>query len=466
MLKTRIGALLLLIAGIGIGLFVFFNNADDSKFPFKLGLDLSGGSYLTYKADLSDVAPGDEQGALSSLRAVIEKRIDPNGAQQVNVQTETVTLGNKGKEYRLIVELPGVTDLDEATAAIGETPLLDFRVPRSEEELEDLVTTLTPDADGNITLDTIDIDEFNRARYQKTDLTGQYITGAQLGVNQTIQQGQLGQPYVTLQLNNDGAKILAKLTEEYLGQPMAIFLDDVLLQEPVIRAVITNGEAQITLGNDIEAAQELRDNLKFGALPVPVELISAQTIGPSLGQDAVAAGVLAGLIGLLLIMVVLILWYRLPGVIASVSLLIYGVIMLALFKLIPVTLTAAGIAGFIISLGIAVDANILIFERVKEELRSGETISDALREGFSRAWPSIRDANLSSIISAVCIFMLGSALIKGFALTFGIGVLVSMLTAVVVTRIFMYAVAGDADGRLMRFLYSTGFNSGHKKTNE
>lgn len=462
MIKTRIGAAVLLLAGIGIGLFVFFNNAADSKFPFKLGLDLSGGSYLTYEADLSDVTPGEEKGALSSLRAVIEKRIDPNGAEQVNVQTETVTLGNKGKEYRLIVELPGVTDLDEATAAIGETPLLDFRVPRSQEELENLAATLTPDANGNV---SIDIDEFNRQRYQKTDLTGQYITGAQLGVNQTIQQGTLGQPYVTLQLNNEGAKILAQLTQEYLGQPMAIFLDDVLLQEPVIRAVITNGEAQITLGNDMEAAQELRDNLKFGALPVPVELISAQTIGPSLGHDAVTAGVLAGFVGLLLIMVVLIFWYRLPGIIASVSLVIYGVVMLALFKLIPVTLTASGIAGFIISLGIAVDANILIFERVKEELQSGEKLADALREGFSRAWPSIRDANLSSIISAVFIFMLGSALIKGFALTFGIGVLVSMLTAVVATRIFMYAVAGDTDGRIMRFLYSTGFNSGQKKDN-
>ena len=178
------------------------------------------------------------------------------------------------------------------------------------------------------------MDAFNRARYQKTELTGQYITGAQMGVNQTIQQGALGQPYVTLELDKDGAKILAQITQEYLGQPMAIFLDDVLLQEPIIRAVITTGEAQITLGNDIEAAQELRDNLKFGALPVPVELVSAQTIGPSLGHDAVTAGVLAGFVGLILIMIIMIAWYRLPGIIASVSLMIYGVIMLALLKLV------------------------------------------------------------------------------------------------------------------------------------
>ena len=460
MIKTRIGALALLIAGIGIGLFVFLNNAEDSKFPFQLGLDLSGGSYLTYEADLSEVEAGEEKASLGSLREVIEKRVDPNGSEQISVQTETISLSGKGKEYRLIVELPGVTDLDEATSIIGETPLLDFRVPRPQAELEALAATLAVDEDGNF---DIDVDELNRQRYQKTDLTGQYITGAQIGVSQTVQQGSLGQPYVTLDLDKEGAKILAKLTEEYIGQPMAIFLDDVLLQEPIIRAVITTGEAQITLGNDIEAAQQLRDNLKFGALPVPVELISAQTIGPSLGADAVTAGVLAGLVGLLFIIAVLVLWYRLPGVIAAASLAIYGVTMLALFKLIPVTLTAAGIAGFIISLGIAVDANILIFERVKEELNSGQKLADALREGFDRAWPSIRDANFSSIISAFFIFMLGSPLIKGFALTFGIGVIVSMITAVVVTRIFMYAVAGDANGRIMRFLYSTGLHSGQKK---
>ncbi len=240
---------------------------------------------------------------------------------------------------------------------------------------------------------------------------------------------------------------------------MAIYLDGSPISTPVVREEIPNGQAVISGSFTPTEAKQLVGRLNSGALPVPISLLSKQTIGGSLGSNAVNAGVKAGMVGFLVIALFLILWYRLPGLIAVLSLCIYIVVILALFKLIPVTLTAAGIAGFIISLGLAVDANVLIFERVKEELRAGRTISDSVSAGFSRAWFSIRDSNTSSIITAIILFWFGTSLIKGFALTLGMGVLVSMLSAITITKIFLSAVDFIGESKVARFLFSSGLSS-------
>jgi len=227
---------------------------------------------------------------------------------------------------------------------------------------------------------------------------------------------------------------------------------------PVVKEEIPSGTAEISGNFTPTEAKQLVGRLNSGALPVPITLLSRQTIGAILGSNAVHAGVKAAIIGFLIIALFLILWYRLPGLIAVLALSIYVSIILSLFKLMPVTLTAAGIAGFIISIGIAVDANVLIFERVKEELRSGRTISDAVSTGFSRAWFSIRDSNISSIITAIILFWFGTSLIKGFALTLGMGVLVSMLSAITITRIFLYTIEFVGEGKVARFLFSSGLS--------
>ncbi|MDQ5953264.1 MAG: preprotein translocase subunit SecD, partial [Patescibacteria group bacterium] len=226
---------------------------------------------------------------------------------------------------------------------------------------------------------------------------------------------------------------------------------------PVVKQAISGGEATITGGFSAEEAKQLVGRLNSGALPVPIELISTQTIGPSLGLMAVDAGVSAAIIGFSILAFFLLVWYRLPGLIAIIALAIYTILMFAIMKVIPVTLTAAGIAGFIISIGMAVDANILIFERMKEEMRSGKTIEESIENGFGRAWLSIRDGNLSSLISAVILFWFGTSLIQGFALTFGIGVLVSMVSAITVSKVLLKAIT-NKNSKALRFLFSNGFS--------
>ena len=250
---------------------------------------------------------------------------------------------------------------------------------------------------------------------------------------------------------------------------LAILLDGQVISSPTIQDAITDGQAVITGTFTADQAKSLVRNLNYGALPVPITLVSTQTVGATLGQNAKDAGVKAGLVGFALIVAFLILWYRLPGLIASISLCMYVILSLAVFKLIPVTLTAAGIAGFILSIGMAVDANILIFERMKEELKRGKSVSDALHEGFTRAWLSIRDSNISSIITAIVLFWLGTSAIQGFALTLGLGVLISMFTAISVSRTFLFAIApkndpkqnGGSQSKFVKFLFSNGLHTGN-----
>ncbi|MFA6446200.1 MAG: protein translocase subunit SecD [Candidatus Paceibacterota bacterium] len=443
MLKTRFIAVIILIASFGVGYFVYTSQSSESSRNFKLGLDLNGGTELVYKADVSALGSGDITSAMSALRDVIECRVNLFGVSEPIVQTESVGgIAGQGAENRLIVELPGVTDIEKAVALIGQTPLLEFKLLKKSAE--------------NLTQDQLK-DKTVADLFEDTGLTGRYLKSSQLEFNQTTFE-----PIVGIQFNSDGEKLFASITKNNVGRYLAIFLDGQSISMPVIREEILGGKATISGGftgsTGREEARVLVNNLNLGALPVPISLISTQTVGSTLGSDAVKASVDAGMWAFLVIAIFLILWYRLPGLVATVSLGIYVVINLALFKLIPVTLTAAGIAAFVLSLGMAVDANILIFERMKEEFRRGRKLDDAIREGFSRAWLSIRDSNISSMITAVVLYYFAStSVVKGFALVFFIGVLTSMLTAITVSRTLLIAIRTVRTGRVAHFLFSNGF---------
>jgi protein-export membrane protein SecD len=304
----------------------------------------------------------------------------------------------------------------------------------------------TVGADGKVNLDLSN-------QFVSTDLTGRYLKRATLEFDPNTRE-----PRVSLQFDETGTKLFADITKGNVGKMVAIFLDGSPISTPVVRQEILDGQAVISGSFTPTEAKQLVGRLNSGALPVPISLLSKQTIGATLGNSAVKAGVKSTVIGFLLVALFLILWYRLPGFIAVISLSIFVIIMLALFKLVPVTLTAAGIAGFIISIGVAVDANVLIFERVKEELRLGRTIADSVSAGFSRAWFSIRDSNSSNIITALILFWFGTSLIKGFALTLGMGVLVSMFSAITITRIFLSVCTLMKEGKIARFLFSSGLS--------
>jgi len=453
MWKKRVLALLILILGTGVAFFVFQSeprlnkNYENTKsffkhHPFRLGLDLSGGSHLIYKADISQVPTGQVSDSMNALRDVIERRVNLFGVSEPVVQIQEGGFVSGNSDEKLIVDLPGVTDVEKATAMIGQTPLLEFKT----EAPKDTPREVTVGKDGKINLDT-------SPQYVSTELTGRYLKKAILEFNPTT-----GEPQVGLQFDDTGTKLFAEITKANVGKIVAIYLDGAPISTPVVREEITGGTAQISGSFTPVEAKQLVGRLNSGALPVPITLLSRQTIGAILGDNALFAGAKAAFIGFLFVALFLILWYRLPGLIAVLSLCIYVIIILALFKLLPVTLTAAGIAGFIISIGIAVDANVLIFERVKEELRSGRTIADSVSAGFSRAWFSIRDSNTSSIITAIILFWFGTSLIKGFALTLGMGVLVSMLSAITISRMFLYAIEFVGEGKVARFLFSSGLS--------
>jgi len=448
MLKQRAKAVMLLLVAVVIGYFVYTSSNPGNPRAFKLGLDLSGGSHLVFSADVSKLDPADVKASMTALRDDVERRINTFGVSEPLVQTEEgASLSSKESAYKLIVELPGVTDPDKAAAAIGATPVLEFRVATADEmksfeaKIADFTSTSTQE------LEYISL-------FEDTGLNGTMVGRASLTFDQTT-----GAPQVGLTFNSDGRKLFSDITKAHVGDYIGIFLNGALIQAPVVREQIPNGQAVISGGFTMEEAQTLVRNLNFGALPVPIKLISTQTIGPSLGQAAVNGGLKAGFVSFLIISVFLIIWYRLPGFVAVIALGVYTVIMLALFKLIPVTLTAAGIAGFIITIGMAVDANILIFERMKEEMIRGRGIWDAMHEGFARAWLSIRDSNISSIITGVILYKFGStSVVTGFALVFVIGVLVSMFTAITASRIFLYAISPARTSKLSTFLISNGFN--------
>ena len=453
--KRTVLALLLLAIGASVAFFVYkteprlnknFETQREffKKFPFRLGLDLSGGTHLVYQADVSALDSSQVGESMEALRDVIERRVNLFGVSEPVVQIQRGSFVSGGSE-KLIIDLPGVTDVKEATEMIGQTPLLEFKTERA----EDTPITITPDENGQLDLGNINLDN----QFVATELTGRYLQKTVLEFDPNTRE-----PIISIQFNEEGTKLFAQITRENIGKRVAIYLDGSPISTPVVREEIPNGQAVISGSFTPTEAKQHVGRINSDALPVPISLLSTQTIGATLGDSALNAGVKAAIIGFLLVALFLILWYRLPGLVATVSLCIFIVIILALFKIIPVTLTAAGIAGFIISIGIAVDANVLIFERIKEELRSGRTVNDAVKVGFSRAWLSIRDSNTSTLITALILFWFGTSLIKGFALTLGLGVIVSMFTAITATRIFLSTLGFIGEGKVARFLFSSGLS--------
>jgi len=432
MAKYRILAVLLILAGLAIGYFdalPFFNDKSFLAKQFKLGLDLKGGAHLVYKADTSKMQGSEIADAMAGLKDVIERRINMFGVAEPLVQVEQQGVLNsiENREQRLVVELPGVADVNQAIKMIGETPMLDFRI----------VTQFGTSTD--------------QMAYIPTGLDGRYLKKATMEFDPNT-----GDPYVGLEFNEDGGKLFAQITKENVNKNLAIFLDGAPISAPVIREEITGGKAQISGRFTTQEVKTLVQRLNSGALPVAISLISQQTVGPTLGEKVLYDGVKAGIYGFLLVAIFLIVWYRLPGLLAVLALIIYTAISLALYKLIPITITAAGIAGFILSVGMAVDANILIFERMKEEKRAGKSINAAITEGFERAWLSIRDSNASSLITCVFLYWMGTSMVKGFALTLAIGVLVSLFTAITVSRTFLLALGVKSDNKIINFLFGSG----------
>ncbi len=435
MTRYRVSALAALVVGFLLVYFVWATEADPlSSYRFKLGLDLAGGTELVYKADMSQTAAGERSDALSALQGVIERRVNLFGVAEPLVQTEEASALSGTTEDRLIVDLPGVTDIKAAVAALGETPTLDFRL-------------VAPTTTGTTTT----------ATFIPTGLTGRYLASASLQFGSGATAG-LAAPQVLINFNSDGAKLFEKITSENVGRQLAIFLDGQPISVPVIQEAIPGGQATISGNFTAPEARDLVRNLNFGALPVPIELQSSSAVGPTLGAAAISAGVVAGIVGFIIVALFMLAWYRLPGLIAVVALAEYVAFMLAVIKVVPVTLTASGIAGLIISVGMAVDANVLIFERTKEELRAGKSPREAVHIGFQRAWPAIRDGHLTMIISGVILFWLGTSIVQGFALVFVLGVLASFISAVALSRVFLLAIVPEEEEGKWKFLLSSGFH--------
>jgi preprotein translocase subunit SecD len=429
--------IVLILAGL-LGWFVFSTNAVKSPFAVKLGLDLAGGTELIYNADTSKIV-GDKTGALQSLDSVIERRVDAFGVADPLVQLEYAGGVSGQTEDRLLVDLPGVTNVQAAVTAIGQTPVLNFELVGTSNAI--------PSATSTATTTTTLI---------PTGLTGAYIKSAELQFGTGSGSTVSGAPIVVINFNDAGSKLFEQITAQNIGKQLAILLDGQVISSPVIQEAIPGGSAEITGTYTPEQAKGLVESLNFGALPVPITLESSDTIGPTLGAQAFHAGLIATAIGFLLVALFMILWYRVPGFIASVALIIYIIITITFIKVIPITLTSSGIAGFILSIGLAVDANVLIFERMKEELKSGKGARESARIGFGRAWPAIRDGHLTMIISSIILFWVGTTLMKGFALVFGLGIVASLISAVFISRVFLLAVLPEHPKGIWKFLVGSG----------
>jgi len=430
----------------------FLNIYRFPNIPFKFGLDLQGGVHLVYQANLAEIEPEERTKTMEGLRDVIERRIDIFGVVEPRVEV---------KDERLIIELAGVFDVAEAIRIIGETPFLQFKEQRSSEETEKILAIqqmvreiigegqeITPEGFQKIQ----EIENWEMAfwnpHFKSTELTGKFLKRSEVDFAQA-----LAEPIISLQFNEEGAQLFEEITNRNIGKPLAIYIDNIEISAPIVQEKITGGRAQISGRFTVEEARELSRNLNAGALPIPIELISQQTVGPVLGRISLDESLRAGLYGLLAVMIFLILIYRLPGLLAAFALGIYLILLLAIFKLIGVTLTLAGVAGIIFSVGIAVDANILIFSRMREEIKEGKSISRSIEEGFKRAWSSIYDGNLTTLLIALILFVLGVGFVRGFAFTLGLGILISMFSAIVITKSFMIFFEGTKLGRL-KWLWS------------
>jgi len=550
--KIRLQVLAVLIIAILGALFTWPKGPNWIRKEVKLhlGLDLAGGAHLVYQADLTGIPVDQQTAAVEGARDVIERRVNALGVGEPIVQTNRSSDG-----YRVIVELPGITDINEAIKRIGDTPVLEFKEQAEPEKLSDtekqervkfnadqekLASTLleelknksdadfaakakevsndpgTKDKGGdlgfiapgllvpgieevlfdklkdgemydqvvktdygyhlvrriesqckNTETDKVvtcpPTEELNAAdskivqeirgrhillqvlseefkapgeQWKSTRLSGKYLKASKV-----IFDNQTGMPIVSMEFNKEGANLFEAITGRNVGKPVAIFLDGILLSAPRVESKISGGSAVISGNFSIVEAKELAKRLNSGALPIKITLLSQQQVGASLGQESVENSFLAGVLGLLMVIIFMIAYYRLPGLVSAIALIIYALIITTIFKLVPVVLTLSGMAGFIMTIGLAVDANVLIFERLKEELRAGKSLQAAIDEGFARAWTSIRDSNVSTLITAFILLWLGETMVKGFGITLALGVIVSMFTAITVTRVLLKFIA-------------------------
>jgi preprotein translocase subunit SecD len=391
--------------------------------PFKIerdlsirrGLDLQGGTSITLKADMKDIPESSRLEALDSAKSVIEKRINFFGVSEPVVQTSRAE-----GDYRIIVEIPGVTDTSAAINLIGRTAKLTF--------WEDVATGSAETKIASESAYPLGITQLF-TNPKQTNLTGGDLQQVSVGFNENS-----GSPQVQLSFTGDGSKKFAEITKRNVGKIVAIVLDDQVIEAPLVNEPIFGGTAVITGNFTVEQARTVQIQLNAGALPVSLSVLRQQVIGATLGKVSLEKSLAAGVIAFIVIVVFMITLYGGLGAIASAALGIYALVVLALFRFIPVTLTLAGIAAMILSIGMAVDANILIFERIKEELRRGRDKEAAIEMGFLHAWPSIRDSNIASLITSAILYYFGTSMVRGFALTLAIGVLVSMLSAIFVTR--------------------------------
>ncbi len=402
----------------------------------RLGLDLQGGIHMVYQADFSDIEPGTEDEAIDGAVAVIERRINILGVAEPMIQKQGTD--------RILVELPGISEADKAKKLIGQTALIEFRELKIKDGEEEWIP-VTAVIGG-----------------QEKELNSAYFRE-----NTYVSTGQFGEVLLVFEWNKEGQKLSEEITGRLIGEPLGIYLsgepllgDDGVPIAPIIRSVISES-GQIE-GLSLNEALELSQLLNAGRIPLPLIPIFDQTVSPILGADFIDMSVKAGIIGILLVLLFMIAYYRVSGVLASLALVFYGVVVLAAFKLFGVVLTLAGLGGFVLSIGMAVDANVLIFERMKEEIRTGRTLGAAIEAGFNRAWNAIRDSNITTFIVCIILFwvgnsIVGGAAVKGFAVTLGIGVAVSMFSAIVVTRTLLRMfVGGPLSKRTRLFSVSVG----------
>lgn len=440
MSKRNIYWLIFIIALLGLALWAILPVNAKLLAPggLSLGLDLKGGSQLLYEADLSKKDPSiSDAAAMSAVIEKIQRRVNEFGVTEPTIQK----LGHD----QIVVQLPGVENISRALKLIGETGLLEFREQKFDENGDPVINETT----GELVFENQSATAIGEDGQEKA-LTGQYLKSAQRDVDPY--EG----PIVTFEWDSEGAHLFEQITRRNLEKPLAIYVDNQLISAPVVQSVIS-GRGQIEGRFTLEEAADLANKLNSGVLDVPLTLIDQRDVDASLGADSIRKSMLAAGIGLVLLLVFMLAYYRLLGLVACFSLGVYGVLLLAIFSVFPITLTLPGIAALILSLGMAVDANVLIFERMKEELRAGRTLGAAVETGFNRAWPAIRDSNITTFIACIILFWLGGTfgafMVRGFALTLFVGVALSMFTAIVVTRTFLRVVVG---GRLVTNLGAYG----------
>jgi preprotein translocase subunit SecD len=424
----------------------------DRNTQLRRGLDTLGGLQTLLEADVANCAAV-SQSDLQVTRQILESRANALGVGEIVMQI--------AGQCRIVAEFPGVSNPEEVVAALQQTALLEFvdmgtsPLPEGSTVQTDFgktqagqapaptataLATSTPAATATAAPNATP----GATAAPSTTVYHTVMTGAALDTV-TVQAGSLAGSYqIAFTLKPDGAKVFSDYTSSHVGQYLAIVLDKKVLSAPVIKNAITDGQGVVEGGFTADSANALAVQLRYGSLPVPVKVVESQTVGPTLGAESVRKSLLAGLIGLSVVVLFMGLYYRVPGILADLALITYSLITLMLYKMIPITLTLPGIAGFILSIGMAVDANVLIFERLKEELRSGRTLQQAIDLGWSRAWPSIRDSNTSTLITCVILFLFGNtfgaSMVKGFSINLALGVLISLFTAIIVTRTFLHLV--------------------------